>query len=295
MARLSDVEVFAAVVRARGFSAAARELGLTQSAVSRRVAGLEARLGVGLLVRTSRGIRLTDAGQTLHAAADRALADLDAAERAVAANAGKPAGTLRIHLPPAFGRRWIVPIVARFAALHPSLVLHVTLGDRVADLAAARGDVAVRIGALREAGLIARKLGESRPVACAAPAYLARRAAVRRPADLAEHDALVLAIYAPRDRWVFEGARGRQSVKPRARFVSNDVEALLEAARAGLGVALLPEFVAADDLAAGTLVPLLARHRLPAAPIHVVWPDRRNVSRAARAFIDFLVAEFARR
>jgi DNA-binding transcriptional LysR family regulator len=182
----------------------------------------------------------------------------------------------------------VLPLVARFAALHPGLVLHVTFADRVVDLAAERADLAVRIGAPREVGLVARRLGETRALACAAPAYLARRGAPKRPADLTRHDALVLGIYAPRERWRFDGPRGAATVQVCPRLVANDVEALLEAAVAGLGVALLPEFVAAEALRAGTLVALLARHRAPPTPIQVVWPDRRHLAPAARGLVDLL-------
>jgi DNA-binding transcriptional LysR family regulator len=292
MSRLSDAEVFAAVVRAGGFSAAAREQGLTQSALSRRVAALEARLGVRLLARSSRGIRLTDAGERFHGGAQRAIAELDAAERAVASRAGELRGSLRLHLPPAFGRRVVLPLALEFAAHQSGLALHVTFADRVVDLAAERADLAVRIGALRGAGLVRRRVGASRPVTCAAPSYLARRGTPRRPADLARHDALVLGIYAPRERWSFETGT---DVRVHPRLVSNDVDALLAAAIAGLGIARLPDFVAADALRSGALVALLERHRAPAAPIHAVWPDRRQQPPAARAFVELLAAALRER
>ena len=291
MSRLSDADVFSRVVRAGGFSAAARELGVTQSALSRRVAALEARLAVRLLARSARGVAPTDAGRLYHEAAERALGELDAAERSVAATAEEPQGTLRVHLPPAFGRARVVPVLGRFAALHPRLRVHVTLADRVVDLAAERGDVAVRIGRLREKGLVARRIGETRAVPCASPDYVARRGAPRTPAALARHDALLLAIYAPREAWVLEpvsGAGRGVRVPLRPRLVSNDVETLVALACAGLGVAALPDFLADDLVRRGALVRLLPRHRLPATPIHVVFPERRHRSRAARAFADFL-------
>jgi DNA-binding transcriptional LysR family regulator len=289
VSRLSDAEVFVAVARAGGFSAAARELGLTQSALSRRVAALEARLGVRLLARSSRGVRPTDAGELFHAASQRALAELDAAEQSLVSSGRELRGTLRLHLPPALGRRVVWPLVARFAAQHPELRVHATLADRVVDLAAERADLAVRIGAPREPGLVVRRLGERRNVACASRAYLERRGAPRRPADLARHDALVLRVYAPRERWRFETESGVAEVEVTPHIVSNDTEALLEAALAGLGVAFLPEFVVADALRAGALVRVLEQLRGVPFPIVAVWPDRR-LSPAARALVDHLAA-----
>lgn len=188
----------------------------------------------------------------------------------------------------AFGRRWVVPRLPAFVARHPEIRLELAFEDRFVDLVEAGFDLALRVRDPGTPGLVARRLGTTRFVACAAPAYLARAGTPSSPAELARHDALVLAVYAPRDRWTFTGRGGETSVRVAARVLADDAEALRIAAVSGLGVALLPDYLVGDELASGALVDVLPRHRAGSLGIFAVHPTRRQMPRRVRAFADFL-------
>ncbi|MFJ5368322.1 LysR family transcriptional regulator, partial [Bosea sp. CER48] len=200
--RSGEMEVFARVVELGGFSPAARALRMTPSAVSKLVARLEARLGVRLIVRSTRKFMLTEEGTTFHERTLRVLADLDEAERAVAA-CQVPRGRLRVNTNVPFGRHFLLPLVPRFATFHPGVQLDLTLSDAVVDLVDERADVAIRVGPLRSSLLVARKLGESRVAVVASPAYLAARGSPADPGDLAKHDLVTFNFARHSDAWPF--------------------------------------------------------------------------------------------
>jgi DNA-binding transcriptional LysR family regulator len=294
---LDDLRAFAAVVEAGGFSRAAARLGLAKSIVSRRVARLEASLGgARLLARTTRGVSPTEAGAAFHARCARILAELDEAREEVAGREGGVGGTLRIAAPLSFGIAHLAPALARFAAAHPRLSLDVAYGDRLVDLVGERFDAAVRIGALADSSMVARRLSPVRTVAVASPAYLACRGAPETPEDLAEHDCLVYSAGAGGgETWRFRTGRGGGGivgVRPHGRFRADNGEALAAAALEGLGVAVLPTFLAGGALRSGALVPLLAAFPMPELGLHVLRPPGGPAPARVRALIDFLAERF---
>lgn len=285
LSRLSDAETFVAVVDAGSFSAAAQALERTQPSISRRVGSLEARLGVRLLVRSTRRLRLTEAGAAYYERCRRLLAELAEAEADAAAAAQLPRGVLRVTAPPLLGRRRLVPQLPAFLERWPELSLELTLAERVVDVVEEDFDCAVRmIDPGRRPGVIARRVGAIAIVTCAAPDYLAARGTPRRPAELAAHDCLMQLTRPPRDRWAF----GAESVAVQGRLRITDVEALRVAAVAGLGVARLPAFVVEDDLRAGRLRALLTRWRPAPVPVFAVYRERRHLPARVRVFVQFL-------
>lgn len=290
--RSGEMEVFARVVELGGFSPAARALRMTPSAVSKLVARLEARLGVRLIVRSTRKFMLTEEGTTFHERALRVLADLDEAERAVAA-CQIPRGRLRVNTNVPFGRHFLLPLVPRFADQHPGVQLDITLSDAVIDLMDERADVAIRVGPLRSSQLVARKLGESRMAVVAAPGYLARRPAPDHPDSLAGHDLITFNFARHSDSWPFTVGGRRSEYPAHGRTTVGDGESARELALAGQGLTRLSLFHIAHDIAAGRLVPVLeAFNPGDVEEIHVVYVGHGGrLPARVRAFIDFLVAE----
>lgn len=293
--QLAAMAVFVRVVEAGGFSAAARELGLSKSAVSKSVARLEDRLGLRLLNRTTRKLSLTEAGAAYHAGCRRMLAEAEAAERAVVLLAGAPRGTLKVNAPMSFGVARIAPLLPDFLRRYPEVELDMVFEDRATDLVEQGYDLAVRIGALPDSSLVARRLCPVRRLLVAAPDYLATRGTPARPEALAAHDCLLYHYLPSGDLWRFQGPEGEErSVKVSGRARLNNGEALLTACIAGLGVALMPSFLCAEALRDGRLRRLLPDWRDPAElAVHAVFPATRNLSPKVRAFVDHLAAAFA--
>lgn len=293
MDRFETLHVFVAVVDAGGFSAAASRLGVTKSAVSRRVAELEDRLGARLLNRTTRRLSVTEAGALFHERAAGVLAALQEAEAEASDANGAPGGTLRLAAPVSFGVGHVAPTVAAFMTRHPRIDVEMDLNDRFVDLVEEGFDVAVRVGRLADSGLIARKLAPVRRFVCASPAYVERRGAPRTADDLKDHDGLAYANLAPADNWRLRGPDGRvASPRVACRLRANNGEALVAAAAAGLGVVVLPDFLVAEELRAGRLVTLLDDHEAPPVDVFVVYPHARHLSSKVRLFVDFLASRF---
>ena len=290
--RSGEMEVFTRVVELGGFSPAARALRMTPSAVSKLVARLEARLGVRLIVRSTRKFMLTEEGTTFHERALRVLADLEEAERAVATSQ-IPRGRLRVNTNVPFGRHFLLPLVPRFTALHPGVQLDLTLSDAVVDLVDVRADVAIRVGPLRSSQLVARKLGESRMAVVASPTYLAAHPAPMHPGELAKHDLVTFNFARHSDSWPFLIGGKRDEFAARGRTTVGDGESARELALAGQGLTRLSLFHIAQDIAAGRLAPVLeAFNPGDAEEIHVVYVGQGGrLPARVRAFIDFLVAE----
>jgi len=291
--RLDDMALFARVVEARSFSGAARSLGLSKSAVSKRVTRLEERLGVRLLHRTTRRLSLSEAGRTFYDYCRQAVTAGEAGEEAVTRLQERPRGVLAINAPVSFGSLHLAPVMSRFLARFPEVSVDMTVDDRVVDLVEAGFDVAVRIAELPDSSLIARRLAPARHVVCAAPAYLERVGEPRAPADLAGHNCLTYAYSRQGPEWPFDGPDGPESVPVGGNLQVNHGDGLRAAAVAGLGVALLPTFIVGDDLRAGRLKPLLPNYRTRELSIYAVYPERRHLPAKVRAFVDFLVATFA--
>ncbi len=288
--RSGEMDVFARVVRLGGFSAAARELQMTPSAVSKLVARLEQRLGVRLLNRSTRQLQLTAEGSVFHERSVRVLADLDEAERG-AATADTPRGRLSINANVPFGEHVLLPLVAEFVERFPDITLDIVLTDEVIDLIEKRTDVAVRAGPLKSSSLVARKLGETRKAILAAPAYLARRGVPRVPADLADHNCLGFNVSRSLNVWPMLDD-GRVATLPAVGNTQvSDGASLQRLAVAGVGLARLALFHARADIEAGRLVPVLeAFNPGDREEIHAVFLGHGGYLPArVRALLDFLV------
>ncbi len=285
MSHLAEIETFVEVVEAGGFRAAATRLELTASAVSKRVRGLEERLGARLLNRTTRRVAPTDVGRALFERARAILSDLEDAEAAVAELQAEPRGPLRVGAPMDFGRRHLAEPLAAFAVAHPGVSLDVELTDRFVDVVGEGFDVVVRIGALPDSSLVARRLAPCRRVLVASPTYLAARGAPSCGAELAEHDVVGYALEAARS-WVIDA---EPHVLPERHRADNG-EMVRALVLAGRGLALLPTFLVGDDLRDGSLVEIL-RGRVDAdLAIHVVTPHRKLLSTKVRLLLEHLRA-----
>ncbi len=304
MDQLLAMKVFVQVVESGSFARASERLGISTTACSRRVADLEAHLGGRLLNRTTRKLSLTESGRAFHDRSLQLLADLDEAERLVAQSAEAPRGTLRITCSTNFGMRQLAPAIAAFMSRYPEMKFDVSLSDRIVDIVEEGFDLAVRIGTLGLQNLVARKLGESRMIACASPAYLAARGTPQRPEDLVKHNCLTYAYGPPVGQWTFRGAgvateNGRAGkvgaeivVRVAGNLHSNNGDMLVAAAAEGAGIAWEPSFIVAPQLREDRLVPILAAFESPPLDIWAVYPSRRHLSAKVRVFIDFLAERF---
>jgi DNA-binding transcriptional LysR family regulator len=282
--QLEAMRVFAAVADRGSLSAAARALGVPVASVSRKLAALEAHTGGRLLARTTRRMALTDAGRRYLDAARRVLAEVEAADRGVAGDAGELHGSLAVTAPLVFGRLHVLPVVAEFLRAHPRVDVQLRLSDRNVELIDDGIDVAVRIGALPDSSLVAQRVGSVRRITCASPAYLRERGTPAVPDDLAAHDGIAFTMLAPGGRWPYPTRRGTRSVAVRARLTVTTAEAAVDAAMAGLGVARVLSYQAAAAIAAGRLVAILERFEPPAAPVSVLHAEGRTPRAKVRAF-----------
>ncbi|KJV36107.1 LysR family transcriptional regulator [Luteibacter yeojuensis] len=294
-AALAELMAFVAVAEELSFTRAGQRMGRDATVLSRRVAALEARLGVKLLRRTTRAVSLTDAGRTYLGRARAILGAMAHADREAAGLAsGEPHGHLRVALPGSFGRRWVWPLISRFLAAHPHVTVEATFENRFVDMVAERFDAAVRLGDVTDARLVARKVAPRPRVLCASPAYLAAHGEPATAASLVDHACLVFPG-TPGPRWELRDGKGRvHRVDVRGPVRSDDVEALVAAACDGHGILLTSEWAAADALADGRLRRVLDGWRTPdAGAIYVVTPSARDETAAARAFVEYLVAGLA--
>jgi len=283
-----EMAAFVEVARQGSLSGAARALGLTPSAVSRIVGRIEARLGVRLLVRTTRSLRLTAEGENYVRAARRILADIAEAERAIADQAA-PRGRVRLSMASAHGRMSVLPLLGEFTARYPGITLDIDLSDEVADIPGGRADVAIRFGPLADSPLTARRLGETGRTVIASPVYLARHGIPQRPADLARHNCLDFSFRRIEPGWPFR-EDGRDYILPvSGNITANNGETLVQLALDGLGITRVGNFHIDDMLADGRLVPLLEdfnpRDR---EAIHAVFIGGANMPARVRAVVDFL-------
>jgi DNA-binding transcriptional LysR family regulator len=293
MDKLTGMAVFARVVEAGSFTAAAAQLGMSRSAVSKAIAGLEDRLGARLLNRTTRRLALTEVGHAFYQRSARIVAEAEDAELAVSSLQATPRGTLRVNAPVSFGTMHLAPALADFLRRYPELRVDIGLADRIVDLLEEGWDLAVRVGAMPDSSLIARRLADNHMVICAAPAYWRRRGRPREPRDLAHHACLTYAYQHNPNEWPFAGPDGRFTVRVEGPLMSNNGDLSRAAALAGLGVVALPCFLCGPDLAAGRLEPVLGAWMPPPTGIHAVYPHARHLSVKVRAFLDFLAERFA--
>jgi DNA-binding transcriptional LysR family regulator len=300
MDRFRTMESFVRVARSGSFTIAANQLGLSRALISRHVGDLEARLGVRLLNRSTRSLNLTEEGASYLEFCEQVFRQIETSERAIVRTRTEPVGTLKLAAPKSFGTLHLSDALVDFAKVQPRLRCSLALEDvsfrRGYDFVERGLDLALRISSLRHASVIEQTIGMLDWIVCAAPDYLARAGRPTAPADLAGHACLVHTNVVANDRiWRFEGARGAVTVKVNGAFFSNSALALRKAALAGLGIALLPRYAVADDLAAGLLVTLLPRSRVAQRPLIAVYPRTDVVPQKVQVFVDFLKAWIAAR
>lgn len=293
MEPFSDLAFFALLVRRGSLASAAQELGVTPPSVSKRLAQLEARLGVRLLHRTTRRISLTPEGEIYLTEGARVLADLDALERAVGGARAVPRGLLRVSATLGFGRRHVAPALSRFAHDHPEVELQLHLSDRPVNLVEQGFDAAVRFGELPDVRLTAIKLASNRRLLCAAPAYLRRAGAPASPRELPQHRCIFLREGDETfGTWHLRHGARHETVKVRGPLSSNDGECALSWALDGHGILMRSQWDAAPYLRSGRLREVLPDWKLPPADIYLVFPTRAHLSAKTRALVDFLQERF---
>ncbi len=293
MDRAAEMTAFVRAVETGSFSAAARQLDLTPSALSKLVTRLEDRLGARLLQRTTRRLQLTAEGEAFHARALPILKAMDEAEAEVAEAGASPRGMLRLHCGSTFGMHQLAPAIPRFQALHPAVSLDLTISDERLDMMQENVDLAIRIGPLDESTLVARRICNLERVICAAPAYLERHGTPRTPDDLQRHNCLWITSLPQLRRWPFDTDEGIRVVHVDGNVVTNNAETVLQLAVAGVGVTRLSDVVVAEAIRAGSLVPILGDwHHVEPVPLFATYPSGRNLSPKVRAMVDFLVEEF---
>ncbi|SFM17910.1 LysR family transcriptional regulator [Variovorax sp. OV329] len=291
--RLAAMSVFAQVVEAKSFSAAATRLGLSKSLVSREVSALEQALSVKLLNRSTRKLSLTEAGAVYHEHCLRIVQEAEFAERRVTQTQTELAGLIRITCVQAFALRHLMPALAEFQTRYPEIRIRLSCSNRTIDLGKEGYDIGVRASLSPDPGLVARQLAVNRKLLCASPAYLAQRGTPRRLEELAGHEGVLFPPLAPKGAWGFSRDGHTHHVPVNARFETDDMDAAHAAVLAGLGLGVLPAYVAAADLRLGRLVQLLRDCQvLPEIGIQMVYLPNRTLPLRVRTLIDFLVQRF---
>jgi len=293
MDKLEGMRIFVAVADARGFAPAARQLGMSPPAVTRAIVALETQVGVQLLRRSTRTVALTEAGARFHADCKRILVDIEEAEASASGAHALPQGLLSITAPTMFGRMHVAPLLLGFLAQHPQVTARSHFSDQIVHLLDEGFDLALRIAHLPDSGLTAVRVGHVRRVVIASPQYLAEHGVPRRPADLAQHQAVGFSQHgATEARWVFYPPGGKASVDgevghPQVRLVSNGGETSITAALAGHGLARALSYQVVDDVLAGRLQLVMVDHEPPPIPVQLVSADGRKAAAKVRAFVDF--------
>ncbi|MEM1266371.1 MAG: LysR family transcriptional regulator [Pseudomonadota bacterium] len=291
----SQMVLFNKVVEGGSFSAAAREIGHAPSSVSKQIALLEDRLSLRLLNRTQNGITLTEEGRVFHERCLELVRTVSDTEAMLASMSGRPSGLLRVSCTVAFGKTNLIPTLPRFLAETPEVKLSLELSDHPIDLAHERIDIGIRFAEqIEDPSIIARKIGGSKRVLCAAPEYIAAEGAPQRPEDLSRHNCILNAVGRDRNAWRLDGPGGRTRVPIGGNFETDSADAVYHAARAGLGIARLSTYLIEEDLRAGRLVRLLPNYALDGSDLMAVFSERRNLAPKIRVFLDFLIAEFGR-
>lgn len=294
--RAVELAALVTSVELGGFSAAARQLGVTPSAVSKTISRLENRLGVRLLNRTTRRLTLTPEGEAFFARGQRILADLDEAEQEVTRFRATPRGLLRMHSLVAFGLHQLPPVLPEFFERYPEIEIELTVHDRVVDLVAEGGDLAVRTGPLPDSTLVARRICDTERLICAAPSYLERRGTPSTPDDLLRHDCLYVTGQTSLREWPFkdpDAPGGVRRIAVHGRFSADNADSVVRLALHGVGIIRLGELVVAEHVRAGRLVPLLTDvHYVEPVPLWAVCPPGRLRSPKVTAMVEFLIEKF---
>jgi DNA-binding transcriptional LysR family regulator len=294
MDRLLAMEMFVRVVETGSFSKAALEFHTTQPTVTKQVAATEARLKVRLLNRNTRGVSLTEPGALYYEKCKNIVREAEEAESIVQLRQNQAQGLLRVGTSVAFGRRVVVPLALEYMRRHPQVQLDLSFEDRYVDLIAQGIDVAIRMGKLADSSLGARYLGTNPWAMVAAPGYLKKHGTPKRAQDLSAHVALIYSSVVGDEFWRMHTPKGDAVTVPvSGRFRSNNLSAVLAAARDGLGIALMPRYVASESLASGKVLEVLGDHKLPEQEIHAVFPSPKLVPGKVSGFVAFLQGRFA--
>jgi DNA-binding transcriptional LysR family regulator len=291
--RLNGMRVFAQVVEAKSFSAAADKLGVSKSLASRHVSALERALSVKLLNRSTRKLSLTEAGALFYEHCARIVQEAELAEQRLTRTQSEPAGLVRVTAVPAFAVRHVLPALTEFYQKYPKIQVKLFCSNRPLDLGDEGFDLGIRVSFDAAPNLVARKLAANRSVLCASPAYLKRRGIPRRIEDLSKHECVLFPAIAPKGVWTLRRDRRKYPVQVAGVFETDEMDVVRAAVAAGLGISVLPLYMVGDALQQGQLVPLLREYQVvPESAIYLVYLPNRTLSSRVRALIDFLVARF---
>jgi DNA-binding transcriptional LysR family regulator len=289
---MDRIDCFRAFVRALeggSFSAAAKELGIGQPAVSKRIALLEHEFGTQLFLRTTRKLRPTPEAHRIYDLARQILGNFDLALSSVEQASPRPTGTLRVSLPSSFGRRYMMPVIAEYVRNHPEVCLDVRFSERFVNLVEEGIELALRIGKLKASTLVARRLGTVQHYLVATPTYLHGRPMPRTPDDLNTHQCIIYSRLPAANEWTFESEHGRHVASIGGPVIVDDADAMEEAVMHHLGIAILPEWNAVDGIRSGQLENILPEYSVAPSPLHAVYPDMHWMSPRARSFLDLLI------
>ncbi|AWF81569.1 LysR family transcriptional regulator [Microbulbifer sp. A4B17] len=292
METISAIPIFVTVAETGGFSPAAKLLGISKSAVSKRVTQLELQLGVKLLHRTTRKLSLTEVGEHFYEHARISYKAARDAQDAVMQLQGEPRGRLRINAPMSFGRLHLAPLIPVFLKRYPEISIDMVLDDKVVDLVGEGFDIAIRGGDLPDTSLIARKLAPLKSILCASPDYLKEFGEPTELEQLSAHNCLIFTYSRDVKEWGFIKDNHLHTIEVKGNYQVNNSEALREALLRGVGIGRLPTFVAGPDIEAGKLIPLFEEYQMPAKSIYAVFPERQFMPAKVRAFIDFAIEYF---
>lgn len=294
MDRLNAIRLFVRLVECGSFSAVGREEGIGQPAVSKQISSLERHLGAQLVLRTSRQVVITDAGQTFYASARQLVSDFDALESSIGERQQSPRGIVRINTAPAHGRLCITPLLPEFFRQYPDVAIELSVSERQIDLVGDGVDLAVRHGRLVDSSLTARKLSETDFVLVASPGYLAGKGVPTRLADLDQHTCIVFAKGRERYPWSLKVGKETVSYVPHGSLLTGDAEHVRAAVLCGLGISQAPFWLLAEEIRAGKVQVLLPELQPGRVPIHLVYPAGRRVPMRVKVLIEYLVSAFKR-
>ncbi len=292
MQDINAIPVFTAVIEHGSFSKAACYLGITKSAVSKRISALEDQMGVKLLQRSTRKLSLTEAGERYYSYAVKAVSAAQDAHNAATELQDVPKGTLRVSAPMSFGRLHLAPLIPIFLKQYPHIELQLDMNDTLSDIIAEGYDVALRAGELPDSSLVAKKLTQLHSVVCASPDYFNEHPAPQTPQQLTQHNCILYTYHTTVNEWQFIKNDEQHNVRISGNYQVNNSEALREALVQGLGIGRLPTFIAGRDIESGKLIPLLKDFSMPYKTFYAVFPVAQYLPQKVRVFIDFLVHYF---
>ncbi|WP_087016394.1 LysR family transcriptional regulator [Thaumasiovibrio subtropicus] len=282
------IPVFVAVIECGSFSAAATRLNMTKSAVSKRISVLEDSLGVRLFHRTTRKLSLTEAGEKFSDSARTALLIAEEGFATLSEYQGTPKGTVKINAPMSFSRLHITPYIPEFLTQYPELNVVLNMDDNIVSMTKGGFDLGIRIGALQDSSLIARKILDCPSVLCAAPRYLEQYGVPLTPAELTSHNCIYYSLFQAGTEWTFYRQGETHKVTPKGNFVVNNSEAIAEVLTQGLGIGQMPLFIVADAVHSGALTVLLTDYQLPEHAIYAIYPERKHLPEKVKVFIEFI-------